>query len=69
MARPACESKRPACECVAVLNGAIVTDSQSLRLDDDVEHSEEDPFMAKLSFEVRKRLINWLKQNLFLIFA
>ncbi|XP_053480566.1 intraflagellar transport protein 122 homolog isoform X3 [Ictalurus furcatus] len=26
-------------------------DSQSLRLDDDVEHPEEDPFMAKLSFE------------------
>lgn len=49
---------QPVCTCVALLNCVFITDSQSLRLDDDVEYPEEDPFMAKLSFEVRERFID-----------
>lgn len=56
-------TKRRVCTRVALLNCVIVADSQSLRLDDDVEHPEEDPFMAKLSFEVRERVIDRLKQR------
>lgn len=43
---------------VAILNCVFIADSQSLRLDDDVEYTDEDPFMAKLSFEVRVRFID-----------
>lgn len=56
-------AKRRVFTLAAHLNCVFVADSQSLRLDDDVEHPEEDPFMAKLSFEVREGCIHSLRER------
>lgn len=42
--------------CICVFLNSVCLESQTLKLDEDVERPDEDPFTAKLSFEVRELL-------------